>query len=118
VKYYTVTEAANKLGIDRKIILRLITAKKIVTIKDKAQTSPHKIPESELEKIKANNFSQKVTPKAEEVEKQQEKTTNAKQSNNYEDFIEIQKTLAETMRNLAMTQEKIASTLAELIKKI
>jgi hypothetical protein len=38
--------------------------------------------------------------------------------NRYKDFIQMQKLLVETMRDLAATQEQIAATLRELVKKV
>lgn len=117
MKCYTVTELAEKLGVPRSRISWLVKSGQIESLKRKKQRDPYKIPKSELEKLtpkgktKPAKKSQKSTGKSISVKADEIKEPR------YDEFINIQKILVETMRDLAKTQEKIASTLSELVKK-
>jgi excisionase family DNA binding protein len=118
LKCYSITEFAEELGVPRNKISWLVKSGQIETIKRKKQRGLYKIPKSELEKFaqgsrpKPAKKSQKLT-----VKRISKKSNGMKKKPRYEEFIDIQKILVETMRDLAKTQEKIASTLSELVKK-
>jgi excisionase family DNA binding protein len=123
VKHYTITEAAEKTGIGRHRILRLIKRGKIEAVKGEETRSPYQISEAELEKLPALEKSCDIEI-AKNSQKKPEGISNitkpdyAQEGKYYEDFVQIQKILVETMRNLATTQEQIAATLRELVKKV
>jgi excisionase family DNA binding protein len=114
MQYYTIKEASERLGIKIYTIKRLVRTGKIESKKGEKQRSPYQIPQTELEKIReiASPKEEKTTEKAEI------KLDSAPERRYYEDFMEMQKILVETMRDLASTQEQIALTLAQLVKKV
>lgn len=120
MRYYTITEAAAKLGINRNTVVRWVKTGKISAAKeDNKARSPYKISESEFAKIREESTPNTTapTPTAVKPEVVREAQTIQAKPYRYEEFIEIQKILLETMRDLASTQEKIATTLAQLVKK-
>lgn len=122
MKYYTITEVAEELGVERQRILRLVKSGKIQAEKGENSTSPYQISEDELKKFRSMEKieieSEKKSPKKQEQEVVCEIIDHGKDIKHYEDFIQIQKILVETMRALATTQEQIAATLRELVKKV
>ena len=78
--------------------------------------SPYTIPSSEINKIKRLLLidEPKKQDKAKEAKNNEE---DLQVIDKYEDLIEIQKTLASTMQDIAATQNKMASTLSFLLKK-
>lgn len=123
MKHYTITEAAEKSGVARHRILRLVKIGKIEAVKGEESRSPYRISEVELEKLrdleKLRYIENSTNPqKEQEVISKITKPDYAQDGKYYEDFIQIQKILVETMRDLASTQEQIALTLAELVKKV
>ena len=120
MKRYTISEASQKLGIEKRKIRRLIKTNKIEATKGENTRSPYQITENELRKLcnivgcKTPNEEKEVVSSI-SIEPQSAAVQNTK---HYEDFIQIQKILIETMRDLAATQEQIAETLRELVKKV
>jgi len=120
VQEYTISEASKKIGIEKRRIMRLIRAGKIKATKGKGSRSPYKIGENELQKLR--DIEESKTSQKEDkavfrtkIEVKPDYVENVKY---YGDFIQIQKVLVETMRDLATTQEQIAATLRELVKKV
>jgi len=119
LKYYTITEFAEKLGVPRSRVLWLVRSGQIESTKGENPRSPYKIPKSELKKSNRKSTSKSTEKTKESKEtKISGKSREIQKEPSYEEFVEIQKILIETMRDLAKTQEKIASTLSELVKKI
>lgn len=122
MKHYTITEASEKSGVAKHRILRLIKRGKIEAVKGEGR-SPYQIKEAELEKLCVLEKTRELEI-AKSAQKKQEaiskiaKPDYAQEGKYYEDFVQIQKILVETMRNLATTQEQIAATLRELVKKV
>ena len=118
MKCYTITEFAEELGVPRSRISWLVKSGKIEAMKRKKQRDTYKIPKSELEKF-AQESKTKPTKKGQKPTEKRvaAKANETKREPRYDEFINIQKILVETMRDLAKTQEKIASTLSELVKK-
>lgn len=120
MKQYTIREAAKQLGIAKNRIMRLIVRGKIAATKGKNARSPYQIDETELPKIKellgslATHREPTVVTKT-PTAAQPEMIAIGKQ---YEELRHMQKLLAETMRELATTQEQIAATLHDLVKKV
>jgi len=124
VKYYTATQASEKLGIERHIIMRLIRNDRIDSIKGQYQRSPYRIPETQLQKLyelatsEIANKEQEASNTKIETKPIPNHTPTPQPYKYYDDFLQIQKNISETMRHLASTQEQIAFTLAQLLKKV
>jgi len=120
VQRYTISEASQKLGIEKRKIMRLIKTREIEATKGENARSPYQITENELLKLCDIVGYKTVQEKKEAVSSIpiEPKTDSAQNARHYNDFIQIQKILVETMRDLAATQEKIAETLRELVKKV
>lgn len=119
MQYYTIKETAEKLGIGKATIRRLIKTGKILTIKGEAQRSPYKISKTEIEKLKGMVLEKKQPEESmKTIPEEEKKLENSQENKDYRDFIEIQKTLAATMREIAATQEQIASVMKDLVKKL
>lgn len=120
MKQYTISEAAKQLGIAKCRIMRLIVRGKIAATKGKNARSPYQIDETELPKIK----EQLESPATPSVARAEAKTRPDAQpeamelGRQYEELRHMQKLLAETMRELATTQEQIAATLYDLVKRV
>lgn len=111
---YTITEISKILGVRRGRVVNLVKKGQIKFLKDKKNLSPYKIPSAEVDKIKRlllidePQKTNKTIPENNDEKLQFDK---------YENLIEIQKILASTMQDIAVTQNKIASTLSSLFKK-
>lgn len=120
MQQYTISEASKKFGIEKRKIMRLIKAGEIKATKGKNARSPYQITENELLKL-CDIVGHKSSQEEKEVVSSipiETKTDSVQNAKHYEDFIQIQKILVETMRDLAATQEQIAATLRELVKKV
>ncbi len=132
MEHYTISEASEMLGIKKRKIWEVVRSGKVKSTKDKGQSSPYKIPETELDKIKQIVNSKAPTQDKVKVIAEPESKSNLNSTSNsdakvasealntkhYEDFIQMQKILMETMHNLAGTQDKIAEALIFLAKKM
>ena len=116
MRYYTIRELSNKTGLKIYRIRHLIKKNKIRSVKGKGPNSPYKIPDTEVKKLLV--IAEENVSISKESQPRIEKTEEEGKSKLFEEFIEIQKTLAETMRDLASTQEKIATTLREMVKRV
>ncbi len=103
--------------------MRLVKRGKIEAVKGEESRSPYRITEVELEKLRdlesLRDIENSTNPqKEQEVISKITEPDYAQDGKCYENFIQIQKILVETMRDLASTQAQIALTLAELVKKV
>ena len=121
IEYHTITQASEKLGVERRIIKRLIKRGEIEFVKGKSKRSPYLIPETQLQHLYESATFEISADKEKEVTSSEKMESKSKHyllsSDKYDDFVQIQKNLSETMVHLASTQEQIALTLAQLLKK-
>lgn len=124
-KSYTATEASAKVGTKKEHIMYLIKKGRIEAVKGKGIRAPYRIPETELSKLQdlATVKARKKKEKKASLPKLSKKTTEKAQSvpcdgMSSQEFVDIQKILAQTMNRLAATQDQLASMLTHLLKKL
>ena len=121
MRYYTIKEASEKTGLKAHRIRHLVKKGTIRSTRENGINKPYQIPASELEKL--TEKSKKVEVTKEVTEELGLEPTSASdpimiEENSLSDFLAIQKTLADRMRDLASAQEQIAQTLRELAKRV
>ena len=105
--------------------MRLIKSGKITSVKEKALRSPYLIPEAQLQhlydiattEISADN-QKEVTSSEKTESKPHQPQPHLPCAEKCDHCFQIQKNITETMLRLASTQEQIALTLAQLLKKV
>ncbi len=128
MEYYTITEIAAKLGIKRHKILQIVRGGEVKSRRSESQTSAYQIPKTELKKLREIVNAEVPTKKKTNSNKRAAANNGSTEilspessplkNGHYEDFIQMQKVILETMHNLSSTQEKIAETLSYLAKKL
>ncbi len=121
MEHYTITEVAKKLGLKRHIVLKIAKSGQVQTKKGEKPTSPYQIPKTELKAIEEIATSKNpitVANKTPEVKKLEAQSPKMQENSHYAEFVQMQKILMETMRDLASTQDKIAEALVWLSKKM
>jgi hypothetical protein len=117
LKYYTIKELSEKIGVKSHRVRHLILKEKIRSVRKDGINSAYKIPSSEVEK--AQEILGVDQSKKNVANKPKEKTVaQVPPEIKLEDFLDMQKTLADTMRNLASTQETIAETLKLMAERM
>ncbi len=118
MQYYTIKELSEKLDVKPHRVRHLVLKEKIRSIKQGGVNSAYKIPHSELETAR-ELFGQSAQKKSNVKAKKRKSETLPEQNEQVVyDFLDMQKTLADTMRDLASTQEKIAETLKLLAERM
>ena len=123
IKYYTVTQASEILGIGRSKILKLVKTGNFSAIKGPGMRAPYLVPEDQLQNIRHAAVSKAYYYQDRVFEHPTDDTKNnppliSHSDRQHEDLLQIQKNISEAMRNISSTQEQIALPLNRLIDKL